>query len=212
MFIIFNGPPGSGKDEACHHLVKKYGCTHKSFKQILFTLTCKLFKVDYDWFMSDYDNREKKEAFEEKLGMSRREAMIHTSENVIKPLFGKDYFGKALAEELLDNDAYCASDGGFLEEIDPVINKLGKSNVLIVNLFRDGCDFSKDSRKYLFTENVIDEFVINNKTDIKDSSYKELIETNSYHIHNNGSIEEFRLCLDSIYEKEQHVRNKRHEQ
>lgn len=208
MLLVFNGPPGSGKDEACEYLAAK-GLIHKSFKEPLFKMTSTVFNVDHDWFMSGYNDRNVKEAYDEKLKMSRREAMIYTSEGVIKPLHGKDFFGKAFADSMLLCSDYCSSDGGFVEEITPVINKIGKNEIIIVNLFRNGRDFSSDSRKYLLTDNVISVLGSKAKTTDNFEIDQRLSGVGSYRVHNNGTIDEFRNYLDSIYEKEKNVRRKR---
>ena len=92
MILIFNGPPGSGKDLCCEYLKSK-GFEHIEFKNQLYVETIKYFGVDKQWFFDGY-TRERKEIKEPLLnGMSRREAMIHVSENVLKPKYGNVYFG-----------------------------------------------------------------------------------------------------------------------
>ncbi len=60
MIIIFNGPPGSGKDEAASYF-KRRGFKHLSFKQVLFKETIAFFDVDEEWFMNGYNDRTVKE-------------------------------------------------------------------------------------------------------------------------------------------------------
>ena len=111
MIILFNGPPASGKDCAADYFKDK-GYKHLSFKYQLFKETFKYFDVTEEWFMTDYDNRTVKEHPSLHLGgFSRREAMIHVSENVIKPKRGLDYFGKMVAEEIdFDRDCKFSQD------------------------------------------------------------------------------------------------------
>ena len=107
MIILFNGPPGSGKDLAADWFKKK-GFKHLSFKYQLFKETIKYFDVDEAWFMEGYNNREIKEIPSTLLGnMSRREAMIYVSEKVIKPKRGLDYFGNLVADEIDLMKDYC---------------------------------------------------------------------------------------------------------
>ncbi len=90
-----------------------------------------------------------KEVADERLdGRTYREAMIHTSEVVVKPNFGQDYLGK-LAAKNLQPGVNIFSDGGFGPEVDALAEVVGYGNITIVRLHRDGCDFSKDSRRYL---------------------------------------------------------------
>jgi hypothetical protein len=202
LIIIFNGPPGSGKDEAASYF-KQRGFNHISFKHALFEETIAFFGVDKDWFMSGYNDRSVKETPEELLdGMSRREAMIYISEDITKPAFGKDIFGVKVAEEIEEGKDYAVSDGGFVEELTPIINKVGTGNVVLVQLTRDGCDYSKDSRRY-FDGNLIKEYVLNHRTPInKQHVLSHKFKINTYRVHNNGAINDFHGALQEIYESE----------
>jgi hypothetical protein len=206
MIIVFNGPPGTGKDEACAWMVDNYKFTHLSFKHELFKATVEYYNVSKEWFMEGYLDRTQKEKKEAALqGMSRRDAMIHVSENVIKPKYGKDFFGVQAASQILENSDYCFSDGGFIHELLPIINKSGVEKICIVQLTRDGCDFSSDSRRY-FDGEMVDQFIIEKETKISQSHllpHKFPIRT--YRIHNNGTVNQFRAILDKIYEKERYV-------
>lgn len=201
MIVIFNGPPSSGKDEACLFF-QNLGYTHLSFKEQLFIETCKYFNVSLSWFMQGYENRSIKEKKSKKLnGLSRREAMIYTSEEYIKPNFGKDYFGVKLSEKIDATSKYCVSDGGFVEELVPIINRIGAENMVLVQLTRDGCDFSSDSRKY-FNSDLLEEFILGKSTHIKNQHVlKDYFPIRTYRVHNNGSLADFRSALHKIHEK-----------
>jgi hypothetical protein len=200
MIVIFNGPPASGKDEAASLFKENYGFGNLSFKYQLFKETIKHFDVDERWFMEGYNDRAQKEKAEFALqGMSRREAMIHVSEDIIKPKKGLDYFGKSVAEEIEEGKNYALADGGFVEELEPIIEKVGAENIVIVQLTREGCDYSTDSRKY-FNGHVISETTINHKTSI-DRMYvlKEEMDIKTYRLHNNGSLHNLRDALVNIH-------------
>lgn len=204
MIVIFNGPPGSGKDAACEFLTKTYGYTHLSFKTQLFKETFKFFGVSKGWFMKGYDDRSIKENPVPQLKihgkkLSRREAMIYVSENYLKPKYGKSYFGDILVGQIKDpNDLYCISDGGFIEEFQPIINNFGTENITIVQLSRNGCSFSNDSRKYL-NGDLIQSFILGNKTDIDKSYCIDLgYNVKTYRIHNNGSLEMFNQAITKV--------------
>jgi len=202
LIIIFNGPPGTGKDEAANFFEAR-GFTHLSFKKVLFRETIEHFGVSEQWFMKDYHNREVKESPEKSLqGLSRREALIHVSEEIIKPIEGPDFFGRCVAAEMQSGCDYAVSDGGFIEELTPIINTIGADNIVLVQLTRDGCDYSSDSRRY-FDGNVIEEYVLDHKTPINEKhvlSHKFFIRT--YRIHNNSTLEDFHGVLQKIYQKE----------
>lgn len=165
---ILNGPPGSGKDHIADALVLERPYLIKvEFKEKIKEIVMVLFGLteeEHDL----YYQRENKELPQEKLGgRSIRQAYIFVSEVVIKPNFGKDYFGHAVASKLQPGKEYICSDGGFIEEILPCKERCKQLN--IVHLFAEGCDFeeSGDSRRYIVIEDqkVVTHKVINDFTD-----------------------------------------------
>jgi hypothetical protein len=200
MNIIFNGPPGSGKDEACEFLVNSQGFKHLSFKDQLFIDTIKFFGVNHAWFMNGYNTN--KEIPEKLLnGLSRREAMIYTSEEIMKKRHGRDYYGIQTSKKIDGISSYCFSDGGFVEEVLSIINTVGANNICIVQLFREGCSFSSDSRNYLNGEYLIEEHIINFKSE-KEIKGKPILPIRSYQIHNNGNVRNFHQAIRKILRKE----------
>ena len=124
---------------------------------------------------------------------SSREALIHVSENIVKPEKGGDYYGKKLVEKIEDSSErfYFTPDGGFREECTMVADK--GYNVYIVHLERSGATFEGDSRKLL------------NKDDFKE--YSNIKFTT---ISNNGSLDDlynsivdlsYDVVLDSVKER-----------
>ena len=124
---------------------------------------------------------------------SSRQALIHISEDIVKPQKGKDYYGKKLVEKIENSSErfYFVSDGGFLDEATMVADK--GYNVYIVHLERSGATFEGDSRKLL------------NKDDFKE--YSNIKFTT---ISNNGSLDDlynvivdlsYDIVLDSVKER-----------
>jgi hypothetical protein len=206
MIILFNGPPGSGKDAAADFF-KESGFKHLSFKYQLYKETIKYFDVEEKWFMDGYKDRSEKEKPSFLLNhMSRREAMIHVSEQVIKPKQGLDYFGKQVANEINLTKNYAISDGGFIDELIPVINKVGAENFVLVQLVREGCSYSSDSRRYL-DGNLYEQFILSYEIPIeKKYILPHKFDVKMYRIQNNGTLEAFYEVLNSIYEKEVYAR------
>lgn len=208
--IIFNGPPGTGKDAACLFF-QNLGYKHLSFKEELFRETFKFFGVSKGWFMKGYEDRSIKEKPVGQLrvsgtALSRRDAMIYVSEKYIKPKYGKDYFGKKLSEHMTKDGLFCVSDGGFQEELTPIINKFGAESITLVQLTREGCDFSSDSRRY-FNGNLVQEFILGKETPIVKCHFlPDQFPIRTYRVHNNDSIESFRRTLQTIHEKESNDR------
>jgi len=205
--FIFNGPPGSGKDEACHFIKTNYGYEHLQFKDQLFIETAQHFCVSLSWFLSDYDDRKLKETPRQELnGYSKREALIHVSENIIKPKFGKDYFGKKTAETIESGINYCFSDGGFVEEIHPLINKIGHDDICIVQLYRTGCSFSSDSRNYI--DGILIEELGSKNSDSSFQNSEPQIPIRMYQIHNNTSVSDFHQMIRKILRREANADSK----
>lgn len=115
---------------------------------------------------------------------SSREALIHVSEDLIKPVKGKDYYGKKLVEriEYSSERFYFVADSGFAEECSMVADK-GYS-VIIAQLERSGATFDGDSRSLL------------NKDDFKEYSNIKFCQ-----IDNNGSLDDlYNYIVDLSYD------------
>ena len=150
--VILNGPPGSGKDLAARAISEwsPRFFAHREFKTKLFELVKAIYDVDSKTFDQLYNDPKTKEAPHELFnGLSPRQAMIFVSEEIIKPAFGKQYFGSSAAKLLSENKINIFSDGGFEDETIPVCDKIGADNVMIIRIHRLGHDFSSDSRRYL---------------------------------------------------------------
>lgn len=150
--IILNGPAGCGKDTLARALVEMgFAKGTTSFKNPMFNIALAALGPDaYHEFLDGYDDRARKEKPECFLnGLSRRQFMIAISEQFIKPVFGDDYFGKYLAENLPDGDeVFVVSDGGFASEVAPIV--AAGHDVRIVRLHREGYTFEGDRRGYLY--------------------------------------------------------------
>jgi hypothetical protein len=174
--IVLNGPPGSGKDVIAKALKVGFGYTHVEMKKRLHELAIVMSGVSkYQWHKR-YKDRTLKETPWDKLPlaylltgdipvtgelkfMTQRQYLIYISEVVMKPAFGQDYFGKAALEHmnagveaawgsLKHKKGFVFSDGGFEVEIN-TIRQDKKFKIFLIHLFREGCDFSKDSRSYI---------------------------------------------------------------
>lgn len=169
--VIFNMTARSGKDLAVKHLMKWYTeAKHLAFKDKLIEAAAAIVNVSVGEFLEDYDKQVKDCSdgnlhWARSIGMednvwwkdvplydiecasySTRELLIHASENVMKPVFGKGVFGHAVASEITDNGLYFISDGGFDEEITPILEK---AEVLIFKRDRLGNGWEGDSRGWL---------------------------------------------------------------
>lgn len=156
MIVILNAPPSSGKDTIAR-LLSSHGYAVTEFKETMFKIATTLSGLELHEYMARYDNRNLKELPWDKLGgLSCREFMIHISEDIMKPLYGDDVFGKRASErcEQLLGEGYdnvVFSDGGFIDEVNKLI--YDGFEVAVVRLHRDGYTFEGDSRDYLYPNN-----------------------------------------------------------
>lgn len=104
---------------------------------------------------------------------SSREALIHVSEDIMKPKYGQDYYGRKFLEKVEhSSERYSfASDGGFKNEVLPLLD--AGYQVVVAQLERSGATFEGDSRTLL------------NEDDFK--AYSNIKFTT---ISNNGSLDE----------------------
>lgn len=165
---MFNGPPRSGKDLATSFCCEYFNGTHALMKTALIKLTADFLRITVEDFLEHYDDKCDDNTYEQSACVwikdlpmyqmpggciSKRDALIHVSENVIKPSFGNDIFGKLAADNLPEGLVFF-SDGGFPDEVQPIVDKVGIENILIVHIKRDGCTFEGDSRDYINIEGV----------------------------------------------------------
>lgn len=121
----------------------------QSFKEQLVEIAIVIANVDMATWTKWYV--EKEAPRNELWGLSCRQFLIKISEDVIKPNFDKQYFGKTLTKKLLYG-VNIVTDGGFYEEIEPIVEDIGAENILVIRLHREGCDYSGDSRGWIKDE------------------------------------------------------------
>lgn len=148
--VILNGPPACGKD-TLGELLQAKGFKVLSNKAPMLKAALAISGIDRKVWNRRYENRERKEIPWDALGgLSCRDYLIWISEQVVKPLHGKDHFGRLSAASVQATDCDVAfTDGGFEEELIPLSEAVGKENLLLVHLFREGFSFDGDSRNYM---------------------------------------------------------------
>ena len=163
--VVMNMTARSGKDTAVHHLLKIYNeAKHLTYKEKLIEATINFFRVSRERWDTRYDLSAnmpggvttwiKDVPWEGVLEVgdktySQRTALIHVSENVMKPVFGKQVFGDAVANHLEEGGLYLVSDSGFDEELIPV---LAKADVLVLKRDRLNSNWVGDSRGWVTKE------------------------------------------------------------
>lgn len=197
---ICNSPPQSGKDAFVQYLAQKHqDVLHLEFKTKLIALTKEIYFIDDEQWESIYTNELKDipmALFENK---SPRQALIYVSEKVIKPKFGKDYFGKAAAHSLCEDKINMFSDGGFYDEMKVVVDACGADNTFILDFQREGKNFKQDSRGYVNIKNV-ERFSFNNNGTLEDlyefaDGYYEIVK------HSTPTVQQLSEIADQIYSR-----------
>lgn len=167
--ILFNGPPGCGKDTAARGLYEdtdieaEYATQFVRFSSPLKSALASFFSKPIDDFgVSSMEAQKDSNALPG--GVSYRTAQIKLSEEYAKPLFGEGIFGKLLVDRVYKAYAHASRNGllgengkmltfvpdsGFMEEFIPVVDEFGPANIMLVKIYREGKDFSADSRGYL---------------------------------------------------------------
>jgi hypothetical protein len=151
---------------------------HDAFKEALFDACFDRLLPEFqemtprDWWGSlAYDELKDDElaklVMEDGFEGTPRQCLIHTSEDIIKPMHGERYFGEQAAAQM--QPGYnIFTDGGFGPETEAIIDKA--DDVILIQISRDGYNFSSDSRDYLDPE---DYGVYYTQGDITDQSPQE---------------------------------------
>ncbi len=150
--ILINGAPQVGKDTMGDYIINNVVTPIVKYK-----MTTPLDKIFREIFpqLSDeefYMYRETKKDIPQDIfgGKSLRQIYIELSENVIKPLFGKDYFGKYAGHILNKNHIDTViTDCGFNYEIEALLSSIDKDawDIHTFTILRPGYDYSGDSRE-----------------------------------------------------------------
>lgn len=197
--VLFNGPPFCGKDAAamaCLNL-KSWMTTHTPpevpicvFDRMSMPIKrafAAMLHVNIDrWGNVEGYETHKDDPQWGQVGLdaSYRQWQIDFSERFMKPLYGEAIFGHLFNSRCLKQhkDAVIfVPDCGFDIEHKTLAEHHGEDNILVIKIYRDGCTFANDSRKYL---SVGSHFIHPND--------------NVYNVTNNGSIAEFETKILSI--------------
>lgn len=178
--ILLNAGIGSGKDYAAQVIHKMTGLPHLEFKGRLFAIALAISGLTQQEWDALY-TRELKEVPTDKLfGLSPRQFLIKISEEVIKPNFGKQYFGDVLGKLAYGTGAV-VSDSGFNKEAEQVVDICGVDNVFVVRFMRGDCSFEGDSRNFLTTDKVIHYLDTENNGTIEEFAEEIIQWVNSYY-------------------------------
>jgi len=154
--ILFNGPPGSGKDAISEEFIKMY-----PKESVICKFAESIRKTVFNTFPhineNNYDNLKNKP-----LGgvygndITLRQWIIKYAEEFMKPMFGTDIFASLTCERISKlfetNKCVIITDLGLNEEIETVLYRFhlrDSVKIMLVQLCREGHDFKDDSRYYI---------------------------------------------------------------
>jgi hypothetical protein len=191
QIIILNGPPRIGKDTLRNKMSEWYkgrgiAVNHASFKEPLIKLTCDFYEFPRQSWDNLYEYEDAGGSWKDSPnlylnGMTPREALIHVSENVIKPTFGKGTFGTLLGQSLKDGINIIA-DGGFTEEVYGLWEAIdyescrNMDEIIIVKLEEEGFTFGNDSRSYISVDCDL-EIVYNPRSEANGLTFESMMKT-----------------------------------
>lgn len=158
--LLLNGPPRCGKDTIAE-FIKNWNRSEVMIEKFArpMKIACPLiYSIPRELWDNTLDTAEKKDTPSELLfGRTPREVQIAMSEEYLKKLHDNEIFGKLALNRMRNvsfglNQFFIISDCGFLEEAQVIINAIGAANVQLWRISRPGCDFSKDSRNWIYPE------------------------------------------------------------
>lgn len=177
--ILFNGPPRSGKDTAADILYNYFAKIQElypkryAFARPLKETTHALYGIKCEWDAFEYTKDREQEKF---FGLSPRQAYIKVSEEMVKPVLGKEHWGNVFLNYVdslpnVKENIIIVSDCGFIEEIQPIKKKIGSHNMFLINVVREGTNFKNDSRSYI-DDPSIPGYILDNNEGISELSDK----------------------------------------
>ena len=164
--ILFNGPPGSGKDTAAQFLNSHLNLAARMMKFATPIKEC-IPHLFNDERSVDFFDRNKDKAFSELFGLTPRQVMIAISEDFMKPLFGEDVWTRIAINRIVAGRSIYKhvifSDCGFNIEVETLAEEFGKKNLLVIRMIRKGKDYKRDSRQDVVVKGVRTLLVRNDK-------------------------------------------------
>lgn len=166
--IAFNGPPRSGKDSIANHIHDDFMATIAPTHRHALSLPLRirafqLLGIDYRHeipsMVTHYEQvKDEQNPIFAGHG-TMRQAMIHDSEQNLKPIYGQDIFAKMFLMRLGGSihlpGLSLVADSGFQVETDTLVGAFRPENFLLVRVARPGYDWGDDSRSYVEAPNML---------------------------------------------------------
>lgn len=162
--ILLNGAPRSGKDTAADAIVatlSAWRAMRSGPAVVKWGMSYALKEGTHALYGHPEKPHDAYENVKDKphpdfFGLTPRQAYIAVSEKLMKPLHGKDVFGKIFVRRVHPmcpgpRDAVISPDAGFTDEWAPSLAEFGACNMLLIRVHAEarGCTFAHDSRNYI---------------------------------------------------------------
>lgn len=159
--ILLNGPPFSGKDTAAKHI--RTFAQVGYYRPLLDRMSMPIKKAFAGYVGAPITQDGEVTGWEEQKdvpsamlnGKSYRQWQIDFSEKFIKPLYGEDAFARLMVERIDQRfrrgiaNLMVIPDLGFQVEVQKIYDAFPQENILLIRCYRQGFDFSGDSRNYV---------------------------------------------------------------
>ena len=176
ILIGLTGLAGSGKDTAGHFLWDEYGFFCTAFADAVKEAASVIFNTPLDYF----HDREKKEEFDPRWGMTRRQLLQKLGTEACRNVFGDDIWIKRwnmVYDELYDSSDVVVTDVRFDNEAE-MIRRTGGT---IVHIVRD-----------TVTQGVLDTHSSENGVTVMDEDYI---------LYNNGTLDELSANIRAVVDE-----------
>lgn len=154
--VLFNGPPRSGKDTLARMVADHFTSQHVDAPRIEH-LAEPLRRIAYQMCDMTYgapgalDYELFKTTWFAQFNRTGRQLLIDVSESFLKPQYGREIMANLLFERTVGiaEKVLLIPDSGFQAETNRLCSLYSGENVYVVNVMRNGCDFSNDSREWV---------------------------------------------------------------
>jgi len=160
--ILFNGPPGSGKDFATRIIMQELAVDepmHMKLSKPLKDLVMDHFNITPDQL------EQTKDTAPTEFRTTLRDYQIALFEAIARVL-GKEWLATSLVNRIkrFDNNIIVVSDVGREEELNPIIKNFGAKNILLLQTYRQGTSFKSDIRQYVDDPRIKSQLIKNDGT------------------------------------------------
>lgn len=156
--MILNGPQGCNAGTAAKAIENFFEgvCKKLYFSQPLKDMSASVMVYPQDILEQEKDN------VLPGMEYSYSDAQVYVY-NALSPIFGNDFLGKAMIKqiELCEEPYVIIPDGGRMADVLPLLKIYDPTEMMIVQIMKEGCSFHSDIRSYISAPNIRTRPIIN---------------------------------------------------